>query len=607
MISWKPNQIQIESTHIFQSMQKLGFSTYQDFWKWSIVERENFLKYVIDTLEIRFEKEPHAIVDLSKGVVHPNWLPGASFNIVDSCFKSNPEDIALIYQDEQKKIEYYTYSDLEKLVNQIANGFQILGLQKGDTIAIDLPMNVNAVAIYLAAIKAGLSVATIADSFTSDEIKVRLAITHPRLIFTQQYIYRAGKKLNLYEKVVQAQANKIVLIDEKIDFEIRETDLTWTDFISDNEVFESVKCNPDCVSTILFSSGTTAAPKAIPWTHVTPIKCASDGYFHQDIQHKDVVAWPTNLGWMMGPWLVFATLINKGTLAIYDGTPLGNDFGLFVQKAKVNMLGIVPSIVKQWKQSQCMEAIDWSALKCFSSTGEASNLEDYSYLMQITGNKPIIEYCGGTEIGGGYLCSTLVQENFPSTFSTKALGIDFVLLDENHQSGNLGELFLIPPSIGLSNSLLNKDHHKEYYEGILPFEGKILRRHGDQILQLPNGYFKAQGRVDDAMNLGGIKVSSVQIEEVINFLDFVKESAAIGVAPTEGGPENLIVFVVSNETIENIDVKKRITNIVKEKINPLFKVFEVVEVATLPRTASGKIMRRELRKNYKKTRFKYKI
>jgi acetyl-CoA synthetase len=600
MISWKPNQIQIESTHIFQSMQKLGFPTYEDFWKWSVSEKENFWKYVIDSLSIKFEKQPLSILDLSKGVANPNWLHGALFNIIDSCFQAKSEDIAIIYQNEQSGIEYFTYLDLEKLINQIANALQNQELQKGDTIAIDLPMNVKAVALYLAAIKAGLSVATIADSFSSEEIKVRLEITSPKIIFTQYEIERGGKSLHLYEKVLQAEPKKIVLIDEKLSYKIRKSDLQWNDFIVENDKFESVKCKPDCVSTILFSSGTTSAPKAIPWTHVTPIKCASDGFFHQDIQPKDVVAWPTNLGWMMGPWLVFATLINKATLAIYDGSPLGKDFGLFVQNAKVNMLGIVPSIVKQWKLTKCMEKMDLSALKCFSSTGEASNPEDYSYLMQIT-QKPIIEYCGGTEIGGGYLCSTLVQDNFPSTFSTKALGSDFLLLNENHQLSELGEVYIIPPGIGLSNTLLNKDHNKEYYEGILPFEGKILRRHGDQVQQLTNGYFKAQGRIDDAMNLGGIKVSSIQIEEVINSLDFVKESAAIGVAPSEGGPERLVIYITTKELTENNNAKLLITNIVKERINPLFKVSDVVEISILPRTASGKIMRRELRKNYNLT------
>lgn len=597
--TWQPTSVEIQKTNIFKAMKKLGFETYPDFWKWSVDRRESFWEFVIDTLEIPFDQKPSQILDVSNGITQPNWLKDSKFNITDACFTAPPTSIAIIYQKEGGKIERCTYSDLEKLVNRIAHSFQKFDLKKGDVIAINMIMNVEAIAIYLAGIKAGLAVATIADSFTPQEINVRIGITQPKLVFTQDFIERNGKKLPLYDKVCQANAPKtVVLSTPDTTISLRKNDINWKDFLSENSEFTSVKCHPDAISTILFSSGTTSEPKAIPWTHTTPIKCASDGYFHQDIQENEVIAWPTNLGWMMGPWLVFAALINKASIALYGGAPLGRDFGEFVQNAQVNMLGVVPSIVKQWIDSKCMEGLNWNAIKCFSSTGEASNPADYTYLMLLAGNKPIIEYCGGTEIGGGYICSTLAQSNIPSSFSTKALGTDFVLLDENHRENRIGEVFIIPPTLGLSNTLLNKNHHEVYYEGIEPYQGKILRRHGDQLELLENGYFKAQGRIDDAMNLGGIKVSSIQIEELVNTLEFVKESAAVSVPPKEGGPEKLLIFYVGSQEISRENAFIEISQLVKTKLNPLFKVFDVVCLEKLPRTASGKIMRRELRKEY---------
>ena len=349
----------------------------------------------------------------------------------------------------------------------------------------------------------------------------------------------------------------------------------------------------------MFSSGTTGDPKAIPWTHTTPIKSASDGYYHQDIHKNDVVCWPTNLGWMMGPWLVFATLINKATIALYYDMPTGNGFGEFIQNAKVTMLGVIPSFVKYWITSKNMEKYNWNSIKCFSSTGEVSNADEMNYLMQLANNKPVIEYCGGTEIGGGYVTSTIVQPNIASTFSTQALGGEFVLLNDNHNKCSKGELFLIPPIMGLSNTLLNRDHFKVYYKGTPTFEGKLLRRHGDELEELENGYYKAQGRVDDAMNLGGIKVSSVQIEAVLNSLEFIKESAAIAASPENGGPSLLVIFYVENPShlIENQRLQQAI-NCVKEKLNPLFRVHDLVKIEVLPRTASNKVMRRSLRDIY---------
>jgi len=597
---WTPTKKIIEQSNIYTMMQKHGFNNYIDFWKWSVQNKNDFWAETILQLGIKLKNPFSTVLDISKGVENPQWLKDAKLNIVDSCFQNKDSAIALIYQEEDSQLQHVTQIKLENLVNQIANSLIDLNIEQGDTIAIDMPMTLEAVAIYLAAIKAGVLVATIADSFTSNEIAIRLKITKPKLIFTQDVLPRAGKVLPLYKKVIDADAPKAIVIkasDQKID--LRSKDSYWTDFLSENISFKSVSQQPEDIITILFSSGTTGEPKAIPWTHTTPIKGASDGYYHHNIQQNDVVCWPTNLGWMMGPWLIFAALINKASIALYYGAPLNKAFGEFVQNAKVTMLGVVPSIVKHWMKTQCNENLDWNAIKCFSSTGEVSNPLEMEYLMQLANNKPVIEYCGGTEIGGGYVTSTMVQPNIASTFSTQALGGEFILLDDEAQPADKGELFLIPPILGLSNSLLNRNHQEVYFKGTPTYKGQKLRRHGDQLQRLDNGYYKAQGRVDDAMNLGGIKVSSVQIELLINRLDFIKESAAIAVSPKDGGPGLLVIYYVENLDDITIDERLKATNtIIKKELNPLFKVSDLVKIEILPRTASGKVMRRKLRDLY---------
>lgn len=581
-------------------MQKHDCKTYHDFWRWSINHKSDFWQETVSNLDIQLKQPFSTILDISKGVEQPQWLKGAQLNIVDSCFQNDANAIAVIFQKEGGEIQQVSQKELEKLVNRIANSFQNFGLDKGDTIAIDMAMTLEAVAIYLAGIKAGIIVATIADSFTPNEISVRLKITKPKLVFTQDVLLRAGKILPLYQKVIEANTSKIVVIkvsNESI--KLRPEDLYWGDFLSDNAIFQSVSLLPDDTMTILFSSGTTGEPKVIPWTHTTPIKSASDGYYHHDIHKNDVVCWPTNLGWMMGPWLIFAALINKATIALYYGAPLDRNFGEFVQDAKVTMLGVVPSIVKHWQKTKCNESLDWNAVKCFSSTGEVSNPKEMEYLMQLANNKPVIEYCGGTEIGGGYVTSTIVQPNIASTFSTQALGGEFILLDEKNEPSTKGELFLIPPIMGLSKSLLNRNHHEVYFKDTPNYKGQVLRRHGDQLEKLENGYYKAQGRVDDAMNLGGIKVSSIQIESVLNGLEFIKEAAAIAVSPKGGGPSLLVVYYVEGSTtFSNEERYTMAKNSIRKKMNPLFKVSELIQIDALPRTASGKVMRRKLRGIY---------
>jgi len=598
--SWHPSKEVIENSNIHRMMLKNNFDDYAEFWKWSASDKPEFWRQTISNLGIRFKRKYDRILDLSPGEERAQWIPGAQLNIVDSCFQNADDSIAVVFQEENGTLQQISQKELLEKVNRVANSLLSEGLLPGDRIAIDMPMTLEAVCIYLGAIKAGIVVATIADSFTPNEIAVRLKITRPKLLFTQDLLHRAGKTLPMYVKVLEAQPPKTLVVRTSEEGpELREGDQYFSDFLVEDDEFESHVCDPKDAITILFSSGTTGEPKAIPWNHVTPVKGASDGYYHHDIHANDVVCWPTNLGWMMGPWLIFAALINKASIALYYGAPLGEGFGRFVQDARVSMLGVVPSIVRQWKITRCNEAFDWSSIKCFSSTGEASNPDEMTYLMNLADNKPVIEYCGGTEIGGGYATSTVVQTNIPSTFSSQALGGEFVLLDENGQPADAGEMFLIPPIPGLSSELLNRDHHEVYFKGNPRYRGIQLRRHGDELIRLENGYYRAQGRSDDAMNLGGIKVSSVQIEEVINRLEFIKESAAIAVSPKEGGPSVLVIYAVCLPSKESPEKKLRQTqSIVKNQLNPLFKVQQLIEIEKLPRTASGKVMRRELRKSH---------
>ncbi|MCB0405961.1 MAG: AMP-binding protein, partial [Bdellovibrionales bacterium] len=546
------------------------------------------------------KKQYETVLDLSDGVEKAHWFKGSLLNIVDSCFLATPDACAIRYQDFTGELKDVSYRELEALSNRVANSLVHSGFGPGDSIAIDMPMTVEAVSAYLGIVRMGGVVVSIADSFAPEEIRTRLRIAGALAIFTQDVAPRAGKELPLYAKVIDAQAPRAIVVRVgKSDIELRDGDTDWDSFLCDDESFDSVVAGPESPINILFSSGTTGDPKAIAWTQVTPLKCASDAFFHHDIRTEDVVAWPTNLGWMMGPWLIFAALMNKATIALCYEAPLGKEFGEFVQRARVTMLGLVPSLVKQWRATACMEGLDWSSIRCFSSTGECSNAEDYLYLMYLAGYRPVIEYCGGTEIGGGFITGSLCLPAVPGAFSTPALGGAFVILDENDSPADNGELFLIPPSVGLSTSLLNRDHFEVYYAGTPRGpHGEVLRRHGDQFERFGN-FFRGHGRVDDTMNLGGIKVSSAEIERVLNKVAGVKETAAVAVAPSGGGPSHLVVFAVLNEIVEADALRTGFQQRIKSELNPLFKIHDLRIVDSLPRTASNKVMRRVLRKQYR--------
>lgn len=598
--AWFPEDNDFKKSHILAFMKEKKISDYPAFQKWSHTEFQEFWETMSKRLNIQFDTPYEKIVDLGEGVESPIWFPKAQFNIVNSCFKAKDKDIAIISQTQTGELTKTTYQDLRSWVNQISASLKSV-IQKKDRVAIIMPLTVNAIALYLAVIQLGGVVVCIAESFSIEEIQKRLTISETKLVFTQDSLTRKTKTFSLYEKLCQATEHPIIILPENEEIHlsspIRQQDMLWQDFLKTDTFFSAEPCVSSDPISILFSSGTTGTPKAIPWTQITPLKCASDAYLHHNLQAGNVFCWPTSLGWMMGPWLIFATLINNATLALYEDAPQERGFGEFIQNVGVTHLGVIPSFVNQWHDTGCMEGLDWSAIQLFSSTGECSNVQDMLYLMHLAKYKPIIEYCGGTEIGGAYITGTTLQPQAPAAFTTKALGLDFVLLDDHQNPDISGEIALIPPSIGLSSTLINKNHHQEYYADMPPLNGTPLRRHGDFIKEYPNGFYRLLGRVDDTMNLGGIKISAVEIEQCLNKHPQLLETAAIGLNPEETGPTKLIIYAVpkKGQLLDPIQLQTELQTIIKDILNPLFKIHETVLIDALPRTVSNKIMRRSLR------------
>lgn len=601
--AWFP-QLLHGSSNLKPFMEKVGTKSFSAFQKWSVENKSAFWQLFLKELPIHFENEHTLFMDTRKGVKDVTWLKDSIFNIAFSCLNHSSEEAAVVVGSEESgALKTYRYKTLKKDVERFAAGLVKQGFKPNDAIALYMPMNYNCIVAYLAIILIGARVVSIADSFSALELKSRLEIAQAKAIISCDYYYRAGKKIELYEKIKKAQSC-LAIIESKSNNPLRKGDIYWQEIWQEKQVGNFSGMAPNHIINILFSSGTTGTPKAIPWPQTVALKCAMDGYFHQNINTGNVVAWPTNIGWMMGPWLIFATLLNKGTIALYEGGPATSGFVDFIEKAKVEILGVIPSIVKAWRSKNSVKYNHWPALKIFSSTGEPSNREDYLWLLSRAGYRaPVIEYLGGTEIGGGHLTGSVEQAQAPATFSTPALGISFEILKQNGtpcKENDSGELFLHPPALGLSQSLLNRNHNSVYYpsqkKGV---SGHILRKHGDEIACLAQGYYKAQGRADDTMNLGGIKVSSVEIETVVNQHNSVYESAAISTQPGGEGSEALVLFIVAKGQ-PSADLKEDLGKQIAIQLNPLFKIWDMVFSTTLPRTASGKLMRRELRNRYEK-------
>ncbi len=603
-IAWSPSPEDIENSNLSWLITESGNKDFKELFTWASSFRALYWEKVVKRTGIKF-KEPYlSILDTFHGVEEAIWMEGALMNIADSCFLADKNKTAIIEgSEENDSIKKITYEQLDSYSNHIANGLLEKGYKRGDRFVLYLPFSIEAVAIYLALVKAGMIAVSVADSFSPVELCKRVEITNAKAVITvNQYAY-GGKTLNVYDKVKEANCGPAILISSDNEEHLRKGDLLLGNLLSKNAAC-STECDPYDITNILFSSGTTKEPKSIPWTHTTPIKCAADGHFHLDIKETDVVTWTTGMGWMMAPWLIYATLINKATMALFTGSAVTEQFGKFAESAGITIMGTIPSVVRGWIKNDFISKFNWD-VRLYSSTGEPSNADDYLYLMGMSDFKaPIIEYCGGTEIGGGYITGTICEPVSPAMFTTPALGLNYFLLNENKQparANETGEVFLVPPSIGLSQTLLNRNHHNEYYEGMPSGPGgEALRKHGDAFETIQEGpykFYKSVGRTDDAMNLGGIKISAIEIEETLNKHPQILETAAISIAPNTGGPEKLVVFYTErNQVSDEGLLKKNLQDLLTSQLNPLFRISQIVKVTTIPRTASNKIMRRELRK-----------
>ena len=597
-IVWRPDINEIDNSNLTQLIQKLGVNTVEEVYRFSVDNPESFWEYVVKYLGICFDSSINPVMDDNGTSQNVIFFSQAKLNIAKSCFRAKPSDIAIVFQVENRMIEQVSYGELEDLTKHVAAGLGVLGVTPGSRIAIDMPMTVESIAIYLGVIWAGCTVVGIADSFASDEIRSRIDLAEPIIVFTQDVVRRDGKIIPLYERIKEADGPTAVVLPESRDpsrNSLRNGDIHWHEFIVKGSV-DCVVCRSTDFTNILFSSGTTGVPKAIPWDHITPIKCAMDAYFHHDISPGEIVAWPTNLGWMMGPWLIYGSLINRATIALYYGSPTTSGYIDFVRDSKVNMLGTIPSIVRTWREKNIFKDTKLENLRALSSTGECSNASDMFWLMASVGYKPVLEYCGGTELAGGYLGATMLQPARPACFTTPTFGTELVILDEANEVNNAGEVFLRPSAVGMSRELVGSDHDAIYFKEAPVYGDGTLRRHGDAIEKLKSECFRVHGRVDDAMNLGGIKVGSAEIERVLNTIDGLRETAAVAVSPLNGGPSKLIIFVVLQKPHDCLI--EILQDMIRKRINPLFKISDVIELKSLPRTDSNKVLRRVLREQY---------
>ena len=578
----------------------------EKFWS-EIANHFIWKKKWLNTLKFDF-KEPEV-----------KWFEGGKLNITENCLdryvQTNPDKIAVIFEPNNplEKSTKLSYKQLFEKVCLAANMLKSNGIKKGDRVCIYMPMIPELTISLLACARIGAVHSVVFGGFSSEALASRINDSKCSLLITADGAYRGDKIINLKE-IADNALNKCSSIKTNIVIKRTNQKVNWNNidkwWHSEIEKVDNY-CQAELMDSedelfILYTSGSTGKPKGM--VHTCGGYMVYTAYSFQNVfQYKpNQIFWCTaDIGWITGhSYIVYGPLLSGATTLIFEGVPSYPDFGRFweiCEKHKVNHFYTAPTAIRALaKQSiDFVNKYDLTSLKVLGTVGEPINEEAWNWYNENIGNNkcPIVDTWWQTETGGIMISSMANVTNEKPTFATKPLvGILPVLLDENgnefDENNKNGVLAFKFPWPSIARTIYgNHKRYKDVYFSNYPgyyFPGDGAYRDND-------GDYRITGRIDDVVIVSGHNLGTAPIEDAINQHENVVESALVGF-PHEIKGNALYAFIILKNN-QNIDgIKSEINLLISKTIGPIAKPDKIQIVAGLPKTRSGKIMRRILRK-----------
>mgnify|MGYP001268900941 CR=1 FL=1 len=615
---WNPGKEYVENTRLYHFMKRFGHENFDAFYEESIQDVARFWGEVDLELDLQWFEPYESVLNLENGVMYPKWFENGKMNVTYNAVDRWANDVqtqnnpALIWEGDNGEVITYTYKDLQEQVNTVANGLVDQGANQGDVFTIYMPMIPETIIAMLAISKIGAIFSPAFSGYKSEAIATRINAAQARYLVTADGFFRGGKQINLKNEadlaVAESPSIEKVFVVKRTNEEISwnpEMDVEWEQLKTLDTNFESVRTYGSDPYMIIFTSGTTGKPKgAIHTHHGFPVKSAFDAGVIMDVKQQDNLFWYTDMGWMMGPFMVYGGLLNGSAITVFEGTPTypkPNRIWELVEKHQVTHLGISPTLIRTLMKMDESYATqhDLSGLKMVGSTGEPWNEEPWMWLFEkvLNSQTPIINYSGGTEISGGILGNVLVKPIAPITFNAAIPGMDVDVYDDNGQSirNEVGELVIKQPWVGMTNGFFkeNERYENTYWNR---FPGAWC--HGDWVIHDDEGFYTITGRSDDTLNVAGKRIGPAELESIYVEHEDVIEAGVIGV-PHEVKGEMPIAFVVVKENDKPTEtLKQELTDHAVNRLGKAIAPRTVHIVDDLPKTRNAKVMRRAIKAAY---------
>lgn len=618
--SWEPTPEIIERANITRFMREVDARALDDLWELARRDIGAFYDRLIRHLQLSWFKPYTNVLDRSRGIPFARWFVGGSYNAAYNCIdrhiaQGRGHTPAIIWESENGETHTLTYDQLLAEVSKVCGVLNGVGVGKGDTVGIFMPLLPETAIALLAIGRIGAIAVPAFSGYGANALATRLHDAKAKALFTTDGTQRRGKFVEM-KSIADAACDEVPSIERVIVVRHNGVPVAWNEkrdidwhkaTFSQPHFVEAARTESNDPYLLLYTSGSTGKPKGAVHGHAGfPVKVQIDQYLCFDVKPGDRMLWFTDMGWMMGPFLVLGALGLGAAAVLYDGTPDYPHPGRLWEvcaRHKVTHLGIAPTGIRSLMVhgDEVPRKHNLSALRILGSTGEAWNPEPYRWFSDVVGggNLPIINYSGGTEISGGILGCFPIRPLAPCAFHGPVPGMDADVVDDEGHSvrGKVGELVIRQPWPGMT---LGFWHDDERYQQTYWSRFNDVWVHGDWASVSEDGFWFIHGRSDDTINVAGKRVGPAEYESALVGHGSVREAAAIAVPDEIKGDAVVCLAVLRPGWQGSDELRAALMQAVIASLGKALAPKAIKFVDDLPRTRNAKLMRRVARARYLK-------